>query len=207
MKVKLPVLPGEEFYGFTTDFTPVSGVVPPDYWIELVGYWPSSFHVDPWYTVPFHQCYSNKEDFDKVLARFRQLRKEQPDKSEANALTKAMSAVKREEKELEIPDYLAYGEVVILDGKRLFVTEASYLVGYNPEEETDYPENYVVYNAYTEDNQQTEFTSLDKISKTGKIVNEEEIMHRSQASSSKIKANIDAIWEENLRRLKEDGAF
>lgn len=32
-------------------------------------------------------------------------------------------------------------------------------------------------------------------------------MHRSQASSSKIKANIDAILEENLRRLKEDGAF
>ena len=118
-----------------------------------------------------------------------------------------MSAVKREEKELEIPDYLAYGEVVILDGKKLFVTEASYLVSYNPEEETDYPENYVVYNAYTEDNQQTEFTSLDKFSKTGKIVNEEEIMRRSQASSSKIKANIDAIWEENLRRLKEDGAF
>ena len=204
MKVKLPVLPGEKFYGFTTDFTPVSGVVPTDYSIELVGPWQSSFNSDLWHDVPFQQCYSNKGDFDKVLTRFRQLRKEQPDRSEANALEEAMNVVKREEKELDVPDYLMHGEVVILNEKKLIVTEASYLVGYDPEKEDEYPENYIVYLAFTEDNQSTEFTSLDNFIKTGEVENEEEIIHRYQDIYNKSEVDIDAIWQKNLKMYEAD---
>lgn len=115
-----------------------------------------------------------------------------------------MNVVKREEKELDVPDYLRYGEVIILNEKKLIITEASYLAGYDPEKEDEYPENYIVYRALTEDNQSTEFTSLDNFIKTGEVESEEEILRRYQDIYNKSVAEIDTIWKENIKMYEED---
>lgn len=221
MKVKLPVLPGEEFYTLDDEHKLIDGIVP-DYYEIYYG----NYHFEPHgifeyngIEIDFSECFSNKKDFEKVYEGYKELRAAHP--YLPITLTWAVKALGMviEEKEFEVPGNLEGGDVILLDGKKLTIVSCVFI-----KDETG---GVINYTALDEDNQYVPITDSDSFSKTGEkvdnkileartkdAIDKEEAKRRAKREAEQPKRNYDIDESEMFKvlsgigsELKDIGSF
>lgn len=181
MKVKLPVLPGEKFYTLNRDHEPIEDIVPDDYYINY-GYpqlkVSGGFRYNNKRFINFSDCFSNKEDFEKVFKKYKEFCTFYPDRHNIPIVNVVeMLGMVIAEKEFEIPDCLESGDVVLLDGKKLTVMSGIY--------HKDEEGSFINYVALDENNQYVYFEDSDIFSKIGEKVDKKTLESRMFDAHSK----------------------